>query len=359
MSTTKVSRKKTKGGEKESGGKNSGGKRSVSKGSRSKKSGGKGSRSKNSGGKRSGGKRPGGKKSSTKMDNAKGNKKSPRISLLQKPQVIINLIGKKKKIVYPVFLRLATICYYQKDMEWVRNFVSYATGSMHKNKYNGHVLTCSSKKISHKFTLPEESTDDELYDLIDDLKRFFSEKLNIRSKKDRDKSRVKVLGKYAEIPKEKLNDFSKLNKLEPDIIIHQFCRDMQAKYKRDYDYFRKLYLHINLSLNTGKINKNTDVEYKNGVIQSISGLTFEESGEFSIDRESKIKNEDNRNKKNRDYYLEQWEKMVGYMVEKKQSITVRSTAVEDEEEEEIEVDIVDEEEGSSDHEIDIEIEESD
>lgn len=180
----------------------------------------------------------------------------------------------KREIVYPIFLQAMN---YSDDIFWKEIFEELAYGVSPAGTYiNKGVLCCNqnSKEFVYRFLNKDPQK------IFEDISKLFK-KNNFMSKNDR----KIVLSDFNDAEKklQELKNIEWVNikkKSLKDTLFQNFLIESKKKYNLRDSHIKKIYNFINLGLMLKTI-KPSDINYKNGEILSINGITFSNNS-FSL-----------------------------------------------------------------------------
>lgn len=177
----------------------------------------------------------------------------------------------KREIIYPVFLDAMN---YSDDVFWKEIFEEMAYGIAPAGTYiNKGVLFC--KQISKDFIY--KFLDKDPKKIFDDINKLLKKNNIIMSTNDR----KIILSDFSEAEK-KLQELKSIEwvnikkKSLKDTLFQNFLIESKKKYNLKDFHIKKIYNFINLGLMLKTI-KPSDINYKNGEIISINGITFSEN----------------------------------------------------------------------------------
>jgi hypothetical protein len=174
----------------------------------------------------------------------------------------------KRDIIYAIFLKTIQ---YTEDNFWKDTFENLSYGICPNGSFISKGFICSNikgKEFVYKFIDKEPEI------IYDDIYRLLKEKLNIMSRNERSI----LLKEFEEVE----NNIKKINscswneikkKGTKDILIQNFLIKMKSDFELKNVQIKKLYNLINLCLIIKSIT-NQDIEYIDGEIKNIKGITF-------------------------------------------------------------------------------------
>ena len=174
----------------------------------------------------------------------------------------------KREILYPIFLKTIQ---YTSDHFWKDTFENLSYSICPSGTYISKGFICCNikgKEFVYKFMDKEPSI------IYQDIYLLLKEKLNIMSKNERG-----VLLKEFEEVEDSLKKIQKCNwneikkKSIKDIIFQNYLIAMKKKYELTHIQIKKLYNIINLCIVLKSLN-NSDIEYSDGEIKNIKGISF-------------------------------------------------------------------------------------
>ena len=182
----------------------------------------------------------------------------------------------KREIIYPIFLKTIP---FTEDHFWKDTFENLSYSICPSGSYISKGFICSNvkgKEFVYKFI------DKDPKQIHDDIYKLFKEKMNIMSKNERS-----ILLKEFEEVEQSISKLRTCNWNEikkkgiRDILFQNFLIDMKNKYDLKSNQIKKLYILINLCITLKSIS-NEDIEYVDGEIKSIQGISFS-SGRYKVD----------------------------------------------------------------------------
>ena len=176
----------------------------------------------------------------------------------------------KKEIMYPIFLECLK---YTSDTFWENIFEDLAHGKTPYGTYiNKNFLCCSYK--NKEFSYKIENKDPE--NLYNDVVFLFNKKLGILSMKDKINKKIDFENVEKDIQCDK-NSWNNIRKKNiKDLLIESFVLEMKKEYSLDYKKAKKLLSYIYIAM-IFKIISMKDVNYDNGKILSINGISFSQN----------------------------------------------------------------------------------
>jgi hypothetical protein len=182
----------------------------------------------------------------------------------------------KNEILYPIFLKTIK---YTKDNFWKETFENLAYGICSPGCFLSKGFICSNTK-GKEFVYKFIDKNPEI--IYNDIYKYLKEKLNIMSKNERNI----LLKEFEEVE----NNIKKLNSCSWNeikkknikyILIQNFLIKMKYSFELKNSQIKKLYNLINLCLIIKSITNN-DIEYIDGEIKNINGITFSKNN-YKVD----------------------------------------------------------------------------
>jgi hypothetical protein len=182
----------------------------------------------------------------------------------------------KRDIIYAIFLKTIQ---YTEDNFWKDTFENLSYGICPNGSFISKGFLCSNikgKEFVYKFI------DKEPYIIYEDIYRLLKEKLNIMSRNER----TILLKEFEEVE----NNIKKINscswneikkKGTKDILIQNYLIKMKKMFDLKNVQIKKLYNLINLCIIIKSIT-NQDIDYFDGEIKSIRGITFSKN-KYKVD----------------------------------------------------------------------------
>jgi hypothetical protein len=176
----------------------------------------------------------------------------------------------KKEILYPMFLE----CFeYTTDSFWENVFEDLAYGKTPYGTYiNKNFLCCNYKNKEFSYKI-EKKDPEQLYN---DVYNLLAKKLGLLSVRDKLNKKID----FNNIEEDLKNTRKSWNNIRKknikDLLIENYVINMKNKYKLSVSHSRKLISTIFIGL-IFKVFSVKDINYNNGVIESIDGITFEDN----------------------------------------------------------------------------------
>lgn len=174
----------------------------------------------------------------------------------------------KRDIIYPIFLKTVQ---YTEDSFWKDTFENLSYGICPIGSYISKGFICSSvkgKEFVFKFSDKEPQV------IYNEVFRLLKEKLNIMSKNERGILLKEFEEVEQSIKKLRTCTWNEIKKKGTrDILFQNYLIHMKKKYELKMGQIKKLYSIINLCLTLKSIS-NSDIDYADGEIKSIVGITF-------------------------------------------------------------------------------------
>jgi hypothetical protein len=176
----------------------------------------------------------------------------------------------KKEILYPMFLE----CFeYTTDSFWENVFEDLAYGKTPYGTYiNKNFLCCNYKNKEFSYKI-EKKDSEQLYN---DVYNLLAKKLGLLSVRDKLNKKID----FNNIEEDLKNTRKSWNNIRKknikDLLIENYVINMKNKYKLSVSHSRKLISTIFIGL-IFKVFSVKDINYNNGVIESIDGITFEDN----------------------------------------------------------------------------------
>ena len=214
----------------------------------------------------------------------------------------------KKEIVYPFFLECIQYC---EDSFWESIFEQLAFSYPVYGTYiNKGFLCCSykNKEFSYKIIRKESKF------LYDDIYKLFTEKLGVLSKKEKMQKKIQFEDLEKNIQDTRLEWSTIRKKNVKDILYERFVLDVREKYSLTLQQTKYLLSLIILCI-IFKTITSKDIIYKDGKIQEILGLSFEQ-GIINFDKnlcittDTEIAPNDNFVENQPKSMIENWDKYI-------------------------------------------------
>ena len=176
----------------------------------------------------------------------------------------------KKEIIYPVFLEC---CEFSTDSFWENMFEDLAYGKTPHGTYiNKNFLCCSYK--NKEFSYKIEKKDPLL--LYNDVYNLLVKKLGLLSVRDKLNKKIDFNNIEEDLKNARKNWNNIRKKNIKDLLIENYVINMKNKYNLNVSQSRKLISTIFIGL-IFKVFSVKDINYDDGVITSIDGITFEDN----------------------------------------------------------------------------------
>jgi hypothetical protein len=182
----------------------------------------------------------------------------------------------KRDIIYPIFLKTIQ---YTEDNFWKDTFENLSYAICPSGSYISKGFLCSSmkgKEFVYKFI------DKEPERIYNDIYGLLKLKLNIMSKNERSILLKEFEEVEENIRKIKTCSWNEIKKKgTKDILLQNFLIEMKKKHELRIGQIKKLYNLINLCMILKSIST-CDIDYTDGEIKSINGITFTK-GKYKVD----------------------------------------------------------------------------
>jgi len=182
----------------------------------------------------------------------------------------------KRDIIYPIFLKTIQ---YTEDIFWKDTFENLSYSICPSGSYISKGFLCSNikgKEFVYKFI------DKDPERIYEDIYRLLKEKLNIMSKNERGILLKEFEEVEQSIKKIKTCNWNEIKKKgTKDIIFQNYLISAKKKYDLNNPQIKKLYNLINLCIVLKSIT-NSDINYKDGEILNINGISFS-SGKYKVE----------------------------------------------------------------------------
>jgi len=182
----------------------------------------------------------------------------------------------KRDIIYPIFLKTIQ---YTEDNFWKDTFENLSYAICPSGSYISKGFLCSSmkgKEFVYKFI------DKEPERIYNDIYNLLKLKLNIMSKNERSILLKEFEEVEENIRKIKTCSWNEIKKKgTKDILLQNFLIEMKKKHELRIGQIKKLYNLINLCMILKSIST-CDIDYTDGEIKSINGITFTK-GKYKVD----------------------------------------------------------------------------
>jgi hypothetical protein len=180
----------------------------------------------------------------------------------------------KKEIIYPIFLEC---CKFAVNIYWENIFESLAYGVCPYGTYiSKDFICCSYKKKEFSYKIDNNKDPEliynELYNLLTEKLGLISQEEKLRKKNDYNQNE--------NINKDNWNDIRKKNIRE--ILIELYVLKVKNKYNLSFNQIKYLFSMISIGLML-KIILSKDIIIKNGMIDKIEGINFE-NGRIIFDK---------------------------------------------------------------------------
>ncbi len=183
----------------------------------------------------------------------------------------------KKEIIYPIFLEC---CQFTQDNFWLNVFEELSYGTTPYGTYISKDYLCCNYK-EKEFCYKIEKKDPE--NVYKDIYNLLSNKLGLLSNYDKKLKKINFnnLQEDLKYSREKWTNIRKKN--IKDLLIENYCINMRQKYLLDITQTRYLFYLIYIAI-VFKVIGVKDIEYNNGVIENIDGITIKRK-EIVIERD--------------------------------------------------------------------------
>jgi len=172
----------------------------------------------------------------------------------------------KKEIIYPIFLEC---CKFAVNIYWENIFEYLAYGICPYGTYiSKDFLCCSYKKKEFSYKIDNNKNPEIIYNEIYDL---LTQKLGLISQEEKLRKRNDY-NQNENINKDNWNDIRKKNIRE--ILIELYVLKVKNKYNLSFNQSKYLYSMILIGLML-KVILSKDIIIKNGMIDEIEGITFQ------------------------------------------------------------------------------------
>lgn len=182
----------------------------------------------------------------------------------------------KRDIIYPIFLKTIS---FTEDNFWKDTFENLSYSICPSGSYISKGFLCSNnkgKEFVYKFI------DKEPQQIYEDVYKLLKEKLNIMSKNERSILLKEFEEVEQNIKKLRTCNWNEIKKKGVrDILFQNYLIEMKKVYDLKSVQIKKIYVLINLCLTLKSIS-NEDIEYIDGEIKSIKGITFSK-GKYKVD----------------------------------------------------------------------------
>ena len=182
----------------------------------------------------------------------------------------------KRDIVYPIFLKTIP---FTKDNFWKDTFENLSYSICPNGCYISKGFLCSNvkgKEFVYKFI------DKDVEQIYKDIYKLLKEKLNIMSKNERSVLLKEFEEVEENIKKLRTCEWNEIKKKSTkDILFQNYLIEMKNIFELKNIQIKKLYNVINLCIILKSISS-SDIEYENGKIICINGITFLK-GKYKVD----------------------------------------------------------------------------
>jgi len=183
----------------------------------------------------------------------------------------------KKEIVYPIFIEC---CPHTSDTFWENVFEDLAYGKTPYGTYISKDFLCCSYRKKHFSYKIERKNPKQVHDEVHGL---LVTKLGLCSPQERVKQK-KVFDEYENNMRISRNSWSSIRKKSvKELLIELFVTRMKTKHSLTLKQSRRLLSVIFMAM-VFKVITSDDIEYKEGGIQSIDGISFS-NGQVIINRD--------------------------------------------------------------------------
>ena len=182
----------------------------------------------------------------------------------------------KRDIVYPIFLKTVP---FTEDSFWKDTFENLSYSICPSGSFISKGFLCSNikgKEFVYKFI------DKEPQKIYEDVYKLLKEKMSIMSKNERS-----ILLKEFEEVEQNIKKIRtcRWNEIKTtgirDILFQNYLIEMKNKFELKSSQIKKLYVLINLCLTLKSIS-NSDIDYVDGEIKTVNGITFSK-GKYKVD----------------------------------------------------------------------------
>jgi hypothetical protein len=214
----------------------------------------------------------------------------------------------KKEIIYPIFLE----CFqFIKDTFWENIFEDLSYGKCPYGTYiNKGFLCCNYKGKEFNYKI-EKKNPEQLYK---DTYNLLVKKIGLQSQRDKIKNKTNFQNIENEI-KEYRKSWNTIRKKNiKDLLIEKYIIEIKNKHSLSIVQCKKLHSYINIAIILKSITSK-DIEYKDGVITNIKGISFKKNQIIYEKDIYNIYDKENRNciliEKN--YMSDSWDKYLIYL----------------------------------------------
>jgi hypothetical protein len=183
----------------------------------------------------------------------------------------------KKEILYPIFLECIE---YTSDTFWENVFEDLAYGKTPYGTYLNKSFLCCNYK-NKEFSYKIERKDPKV--LYDDVYNLLAKKLCLLSVRDKLNKKIDFNNIEEEIKQTRESWVNIRKKNIKDLLIENFVINMKTKYSLTVKQSRKLMSDIFIAM-IFKVITVKDINYKDGSIISIDGISFNEK-EYNFDKD--------------------------------------------------------------------------
>jgi len=178
-------------------------------------------------------------------------------------------IFSKNEIIYPIFLECIQYC---TDDFWESVFEELAYGKTPYGVYiSKNYICCNYKGKEFSYKIEKTKSSKEIYD---DVYNLLFVKLGLLSSKDKVKKKLEFFNFEKDI-NENRKQWSNIRKKNvKDLYIENYVISMKNKYNLSIKQAKHLLSMISIGM-IFKVISNKDIEFKDGVIERIEGIKFE------------------------------------------------------------------------------------
>ena len=211
----------------------------------------------------------------------------------------------KKEILYPIFLECSTIA--ENDF-WSKIFEDLAYGNTPFGVYiSKDYLCCNYKSAPFSYKIKRKNPKkvyDEVYNLLNN-------KLGLLSDEEKN-IKINICNKLQDTLNNEYKSWESIRKKNiKELLIEIYVGNMKKKYNLSFVKSKKLLSIIYMGIIFKCIN-NADINYSNGLIHSINGISFEEN-KIIINKDKihiKSISKKNTKQKNRKLLSDLWYKYI-------------------------------------------------
>ena len=182
----------------------------------------------------------------------------------------------KRDIVYPIFLKTVP---FTEDSFWKDTFENLSYSICPSGSFISKGFLCSNikgKEFVYKFI------DKEPQKIYEDVYKLLKEKMSIMSKNERSILLKEFEEVEQNIKKIRTCSWNEIKKKGiRDILFQNYLIEMKNKFELKSSQIKKLYVLINLCLTLKSIS-NSDIDYVDGEIKTVNGITFSK-GKYKVD----------------------------------------------------------------------------